>query len=229
MLRKFTGFLLLTYAVSVSAQSVKVIKETARIKGKNAEGYEVELEGTTSEVSEALSKYIRTFAKLKLGASPLATSEAVIGGILYKNPVYALTKEKSDRTAAWIGIRTDEWPADEAEKLISELERITYNFGVQFYRDKIQVQIDEATRALQAVEKQQQRLLTEDKNLAIKLENNQKEKVQLEKAMDVNRLEHLTLLTKMEQNKRSRDSLAIVLEQVKKAVEIHKEKQQKVN
>jgi hypothetical protein len=229
MLRKFMGLLCIAYAVTVSAQSVKVTKETARIKGKNADGYEVELEGTGSEVSEALSKYIRTFAKLKLGANPLATSEAVIGGILYKNPVYALTKEKSDRTAAWIGIQTNDWPAEESERVMKELEKITYTFGVQYYRDKIQVQIDEATRALQAVEKQQQRLLTEDKNLAIKLENNQKEKVQLEKALDVNRLEHLTLLTKIDQNKKSRDSLAIVLEQVKKAVEMHREKQQKVN
>jgi hypothetical protein len=229
MLRKFIGLLSIAYAVSVSAQSVKVTKETARIKGKNADGYEVVLEGTGSEVSEALAKYFRTFAKLKLGANPLATSEAVIGGTVYKSPVYALTKEKGDRTAAWIGIRTDEWPADEAEKVSRELERLTYNFGVQFYRDKIQVQIDESTRALQAVERQQQRLVNDNKNLTIRLENNQKEKVQLEKSLDVNKLEYLNLLTKIEQNKKSQDSLAIALEQVKKVVDMHKEKQKKVN
>lgn len=227
--RKFIGFILIASVLSVSAQSVKVNKETARIKGKNADGYEVELEGTGNEVSDALTKYLRTFAKLKPGANPIITREAVIGGYNYKSPVYALTKDKGDRTAAWLGIRTDEWTADEAEKMLRGLERLTYEFGVQFYRDKIQVQIDESIRALQAVERQQQRLASENKNLNIRLENNQKEKVQLEKSLDANKLEYLNLLTKVEQNKKSQDSLAVALEQVKKVVEMHRERQKKVN
>ncbi|MCK6616919.1 MAG: hypothetical protein L6Q51_04680 [Cyclobacteriaceae bacterium] len=229
LLRKFIGLILIASTVAAVAQSVKVTKETARIKGKNADGFEVALEGTVDEVNTALTKYLKTFAKLKLGANPIATSEFAVGGSVYKSPVYALTKEKGDRTAAWIGIKTDEWTLDEADKINKELERLTYDFGVQYYRDKIQVQIDESTRALQAVERQQQRLTAESKNLNIRLENNQKEKVQLEKSMDANKLEYLNLLTKIEQNKKSQDSLAIALEQVKKVVEMHKEKQRKVN
>lgn len=229
MVRKFFGLILIASTLAAFAQPVKVTKETARIKGKNAVGFEVELEGTVEEVNTALTKYLKTFAKLKLGANPMATSEVAVGGSVYKSPVYALTKEKGGRTAAWIGIKEDEWGPEEAEKMNKELERLTYNFGIQFYRDKIQVQIDESTRALQAVERQQQRLLTDNKNLNIRLDNNQKEKIQLEKSMDVNKLEYLTLLTKLEQNKKSQDSLAIALEQVKKVVEMHKEKQKKVN
>lgn len=229
MLRKFIGLILIASTLAASAQSVKVTKETARIKGKNADGFEVELEGTVDEVNTALTRYLKTFAKLKLGANPMATSEAVIGGSVYKSPLYATIKEKGERTAAWIGIHSDEWAAEEAEKISKELERITYDFGIQFYRDKIQVQIDESTRALQAVERQQQRLATENKNLNIRLENNQKEKIQLEKSLDVNKLEYLKLMTQLEQNKKSQDSLAIALEQVKKVVEMHKEKQKKVN
>ncbi|QOI96923.1 MAG: hypothetical protein HRU69_05180 [Flammeovirgaceae bacterium] len=230
-MRKFTVFvlILIVSAFSVFAQSVKATKETARIKGKNADGFEVELEGTVDEVNTALTKYMKTFAKLKLGANPIATSEFAVGGSVYKSPVYALTKEKGDRTAAWIGIKADEWSPEEAEKINKELERLTYDFGVQFYRDKIQVQIDESVRALQAVERQQQRLNTENKNLNIRLENNQKERVQLEKSLDANKLEYLNLLTKIEQNKKSQDSLAVALEQVKKVVEMHKEKQKKVH
>ena len=203
-LRKFIAFVFVASSLSVFAQSVKVSKETVRIKGKNADGYEVELEGTTDEVNTALSKYLKTFAKMKLGANPLTTSEAVISGRMYKSPVYATTREKGDRTAAWIGIRVDEWINDEAEKVMKELERITYDFGIRFYRDKIQVQVDESIRALQAVERQQQRMLAESKNLTLRLENNQKEKIQLEKALDVNKLEYLNLLTKIEQNKKAR-------------------------
>ncbi len=228
-LRKFISLLFVTASFSIFAQSVKVSKETVRIKGKQAEGFEVELEGTPDDVNAALTKYLKTFAKLKLGANPMATSEAVIGGTVYKSPVYATTKERGEQATAWIGIRADEWVSDEAEKVMKELERITYDFGVTYYRDKIQVQIDESIRAQNAVERQQQRMITENKNLSIRLENNQKEKIQLEKSLDVNKLEYLTLLTKLEQNRKSQDSLAVVLEQVKKVVEMNKEKQKKVN
>jgi hypothetical protein len=89
--------------------------------------------------------------------------------------------------------------------------------------------VDESLKALQAVERQQQRLTTENRNLTIRLENNEKEKVQLEKSLEVNKLEHLSLLTKIDQNKKSQDSVAVAAEQIKKVIELHKEKQKKVN
>jgi hypothetical protein len=230
VIKKFTLVVLLGCGVTTFAQSVKAYKETARIKGNPVDGYEVELEGTVDEVNTSLTKYLKSFAKLKFGANPITLSEAVIGGNSYKSPIYATTREKGSGATAWIGLKPDEWrDPDEASKVGKELERLVYDFGVQFYRDRIQVQIDESVRAQQAVEKQQQRFQTENKNLAIRLENNQKEKVQLEKSMDVNKLEYLNLLTKIDQNKKSQDSLAVALEQVKKVVELQKEKQKKVN
>lgn len=226
--KKFAVILIMTLSFPLLSQSVKVNKESSRIKGESVEGYAVELEGTADDVTSAYSKYIRSFAKLKLGANPMTTSEAVIKGTSYKNPIYALVKEKGQGAIAWIGLKEGEW-GDDAEKITKELERILYDFGVKYYRDKIQLQIDESTQALQAVEKQQQRLLAENKNLNLKLENNAKEKIQLEKSLEVNKLENLNLLTKIDLNIKSQDSVAIAAEQIKKVVEMHKEKQKKVN
>jgi len=228
--KKFTIILLTILWMPMAAQSVKVSKESEHIKGSSADGYAVELEGSVSEVNDAFSKYIRSFSKLKLGANPMTTSEVVINGISYKNPVYASVKEKGSFSVAWIGLKESEWAdADEAKKVGKELERITYDFGVKYYKDKIQVQIDESTRALQAVEKQQQRLINENKNLNLKLENNGKEKIQLERSLELNKLENLNLITKIDLNKKSQDSVAIANEQIKKVVEMHKERQKKVN
>jgi hypothetical protein len=225
--KKFALILFIAVSFPMLAQSVKVSKETARIKGESVEGYAVELEGTPEDITVAYTKYIRSFAKLKMGANPITTSEVVIKGASYKSPIYALVKEKDARGVAWIGLKESEWN-DDAEKVSKEFERILYNFGVKYYRDKIQAQIDESVRALQAVEKQQQRLVTENKNLNTRLENNEKEKVQLEKSLDVNKLENLNLLTKIEQNKKSQDSVTVAAEQIKKIVEMHKERQKKV-
>lgn len=226
--KKFVVIAIAFLSLPLWGQSVKVEKGTSRIKGDQAEGYSVDLEGTPDEVTAALNKYLKSFAKLKMGVSPMTTAEVVINGVSYKNPLYATVKDKGQGAVAWIGLRESEW-ADNAEKVKKELERITYDFGVKYYRDKIQVQIDESARALQAVERQQQRLVNESKNLNLKLENNAKEKIQLEKSLEANKLENLTLLTKIDQNKQSQDSVAVAAEQIRKVVEMHKERQNKVN
>jgi hypothetical protein len=225
--KRFLLILFIAMNFPMLAQSVKVSKETSRIKGESVEGYAVELEGTPEEVTAAYTKYIRSFAKLKMGANLITTSEVVIKGTSYKSPIYASVTEKGTRSVAWIGLKESEWSND-AEKVSKEFERMLHDFGVKYYRDKIQAQIDESVRALQAVEKQQQRLVTENKNLNTRLENNEKEKIQLEKSLDVNKLEKLNLLTKIEQNKKSQDSVAVASEQIKKVVEMHKERQKKV-
>lgn len=229
--KKF-GFILMLVALAgqAIAQQVKVTKESARVKGENAEGFETELEGSVDDVNTALTKYLKTFGRLKFGATPITFTEIIVNGTSYKSPVYALVKAKDNTAAAWIGLRENEWTnAEEAEKVKKELERIVYDFGVKYYRDQVQVQIDEAMRALQAVERQQQRLTTENKNLNLRLENNQKEKIQLEQSIEANKLEYLNLLIKIEQNKKGQDSIAVALEQVRKVVEMHREKQKKIN
>jgi hypothetical protein len=229
-MQKVIAALMLITGIPVWAQTIAVKKESARIKGSNVQGYETELEGSVEEVTAALNKYLKVFAKLKPGNNPITTSEIVISNISYKNPVYAMVRERGNHAAAWLGIKPEEWPsAEEAEKIQRELERLTRDFAVTFYRDRVQAQIDESERALQAVERQQQRLINENKNLNVRLENNQKEKVQLEKSLEANKLEYLNLQTRLERNKKSQDSLALVLEQVKKVLEAHKERKQKIN
>ncbi|WP_254157854.1 hypothetical protein [Chryseosolibacter indicus] len=51
------------------------------------------------------------------------------------------------------------------EDVIKDVEKLVHDFGVSFYRDKVQQQIDESNRALQAVEKQQLRLVGQNKDL----------------------------------------------------------------
>ncbi len=228
--KKFVFLFSVALTSAAFAQTVKVNKESSRVKGENVDGYAVELEGSVDDVTSAFSKYIKSFAKLKLAANPMTTSELVLGGISYKSPVYAKVNEKGQGAEAWMGLKASEWNDEEdAAKVMKELDRIMYDFGIKYYKDKIQVQIDESTRALQAVEKQQQRLLTDNKNLNVKLENNAKEKIALEKSLENNKLLNLSLLTQLDQNVKSQDSVAVVAEQIKKVMEMHKEKQKKVN
>jgi chromosome segregation ATPase len=127
-----------------------------------------------------------------------------------------------------MGINPAEW-SSQASQVTTDIEKTVYQFGLKYYRDKVQVQIDEAQQAFDAVEKQQQRTLNQHKDLTTKLTNNEQEKIRLEKQLENNKLENASLKIRIEQNKKAQDSLANVSVQVQKVLEQHKEKQKKIN
>jgi hypothetical protein len=221
--KKFTLIAILLFStLSMSAQTVKVKKENSNVKGEVAEGYAVELDGSLSEVNTSFVKFLKIYGKPKQSEGILSLAEPAINGRTYTNPVFALVKDNGKTSTAWIGIKTSAWTADDAAAVHKELEKMLYDFGVKFYRDKIQVQIDETNRAYQAVEKQKQRLVNENKTLLTKIEDNKREKIQLEKALENNKLEDELLLKKIEKNKLDQDSVATAGEQIKKVTELHR-------
>lgn len=223
------SFLCIGFSITAMAQTVNVKQETARIRNDYANGFEVELQATAEEVEIALAKFLKSFGKTKNSENYIVVNEPVIQGIKYTAPVYALTKQVGNIISAWIGIESNDWSKKDAEGVNKDLEKLLHDFGVNFYREKIQKQIDESSRASEAVAKQQQRLQNQNRDLSNKIENNKREKVQLEKSLEDNRIELETLMKRLEKNKSDQDSVAIAGDQIKKAVEMHKEKQRKVN
>jgi hypothetical protein len=223
VLKKLLFLLVMLFlTVSLSGQTVKVKKEKSTVRGESMDGYSVELEGSLAEVNTAFLRFLKTMGKAKQSEF-FVLNEPNVNGLVYNQPIFGITNQKEKSTTAWIGFNTSTWQKDDADKLQKELEKVMKDFGVKFYRDKIQVQIDESIRATQ------QRLLNENKSLSTKLEDNKREKTQLEKAVENNKLEHANLLRRLEQNKKAQDSVSVAADQIRKTVEVHKEKQRKVN
>jgi hypothetical protein len=221
--RMFLLLLLLSPIVSIS-QTVQVEKAGFRIEGENISGYQTPLASVEADVQHALMKFLKPFGKVKHDDGVISIAEPLIAGKKYSNTLYAATRQVAATTAAWMGMRGS---GDESNTN-SDLEKLVYDFGVTFYRDKIQLQVDESLRALQTVEKQQIRLANQKKDLNSKVENNKREKIQLEKSLAENKLELEDLIKKLAANVKAQDSIAIATEQIKKVVEIHKEKQRKI-
>jgi hypothetical protein len=224
-------FFLAATGLSCHAQtvSVKVKKEKARIKNEYADGFEVELQATPEEVEASLTKFMKSLGKSKSVENFLVVNEPVIQGRPYTTPVYGVNKQVGNMISAWVGIKTDDWQKDDVETVNHDLEKMLHDFGVTFYREKIQKQIDESVRAGQAVERQQQRLQNQNRDLNGKIEDNKREKIQLEKALENNRIALETLIKRLEKNKKDQDSVAMAGEQIKKVIEMHRERQRKVN
>jgi hypothetical protein len=222
-------FLFVLLNLSLFSQAVRIKKETARIRNDYADGFEAELQATPEEAEAALSRLMKTFGKSKSNEDYIVVSAPSLQGRPYTNPVYGKAKQLGNIISVWVGLRKSDWSESEFEVVSRELETQVYNFTVTFHRDKIQKQIDESLQASQAVLKQQQRLITQNKNLNTKIESNKRQKIQLEKALEDNRIELESLTLRLEKNKKDQDSVAVAGEQIKKVIEMHRERQRKVN
>ncbi len=223
--------LFLTIILSGFSQTISVNKQKEKIKGESADVFAITLEGKTEDISSSFNKYLKEIGKLKLFAKPITVSDAIISGTTYSANVFYADVNKNNETTStvWVGINPTEWNEADVEKVNRGLEKLIYEFGVTYYRQRVQVQIDESQQALDAVEKQKQRMLNQNKDFTLKLSNNEQEKVQLEKSLEANKLENASLKIKLENNKKAQDSLANVGIQIKKVMDSQKEKQKKIN
>ncbi|MFM8913033.1 MAG: hypothetical protein ACKOE6_08985, partial [Flammeovirgaceae bacterium] len=177
------------------------------------------------------NRFLKEIGKIKfLSSDPVVVTEPNINGTVYpKGVIYALTTESGSVTTVWLGARATEWESKDFGFIQKQLEKFTNQFGIRFYREKMQAQIDETQQAADAVEKQALRFINQGKDLANKLTNNELEKIKLEKAVEANKLENAALKIKIENNKKAQDSIANVAVQVKKVKEAQMEKLRKIN
>jgi len=230
MMNKFSVIVFCFLAVSVQAQKVTVTSQTEKVKDESVEGYTTELEGKKNEVNDAWIKFLKEIGKVRQSVDPVTLSEPTFNGLNFSNGIiYSVVKGKGEKTSVWWGIKSSEWEKSNVNRINNELEKGAYRFGVKYYRDIIQVQIDEAQQALDAVEKQKLRFSNQQKDMAIQLSNNEQEKIQLDKSLEANTLENTMLKAKLIENKKAQDSLVEATVQIKKIKLLHQERQRKVN
>lgn len=207
------------------AQSVVTKKVASRIEEEQVSGYEVSFGASEEEVRESLTKFLKPMGRTRQSADYITISEPIIGGKKYAQTLYAITRSFGNSASAWIGMQSG---AGEESSIDRDLDKLVYDFGITFHRERIQTQIDESLRALQAVEKQQARLVNQNKDLNHKIESNKREKIELEQSLVTNKIELVDLTKKLAANGRAQDSIAVATEQIRKVVEMHQERQRKV-
>ncbi|TXI69783.1 MAG: hypothetical protein E6Q41_02125 [Cyclobacteriaceae bacterium] len=230
-MNKFWGAIGLSLMIGLTqAQTVTVNKQNEKIKSETIEVFATTLEGRKEEIQQSFNRFLKEMGKVKLFSSPTTITEPIISSTPFsKGIVYAGIQDGDKSSTVWMGINPAEWEAKDVTYATRELQKMVYQFGIKFYRDQVQKQIDETQQALDAVEKQQQRTLNQSKDLTIRLSNNEQEKIQLEKSLENNKLENVALKIRIENNKKTQDSLVNVNTQIKKVLETHKEKQRKIN
>ena len=216
-------------SLSAMAQTVKVNSKTNRIKGNSCAGFAVDLDAKSGAVEDALVKFLKDYGKPRSSTDYVSVLGPTLGGTTYDGKTLYGTVSGDDKKAqVWLGIDTAEWKSSSTAAL-ERLEKMIYQFGVNFYKEQIQKEIDESQRALDATEKQKARLTNQAKDLNLQLSNSEQERVHLQKQLEMNAFEKAVLQQKLINNKKSQDSVANAGVQIKKVFDAQKEKQKKVN
>lgn len=230
-MKHFALFCLIATSVVVShAQTINVVKKNHKIKSANAAGHAVELTGAINDAETILPKFLKNYGRARSNVGFTSVANPFLNGITYEGKViYATVEGNESRCEVWIGLDTAEWRGEDVPRILDRINKVVYQFGVRFYHDLVQKEIDESQQAFDATEKQKSRLINQNKDLNIRLSNNEQEKIHLEKALEANALEKVVLLQKIENNKKAQDSVANAGVQIKKVLDAKIEKQKKIN
>jgi TolA-binding protein len=136
---------------------------------------------------------------------------------------------RNNVTRVWLGWKPADWLENQRDAVDKELSKQVYQFTLKFYQDQVLAQIDESEQAVRAVERAQQKTVNEGSDLQMRLDENSRERVQLERALETNKFNNTILLQKLENNKKSLDSLSVALDKVKKAVELQRLKLREIH
>jgi len=216
---------LLLLANTAFAQKVVVKEETQKINGKSIAGYSIVLQAAKDKAESSLLAFLKENGKTENKRTYYHLREIVFPGI-YSTQISLFATTTADGTQArvWMGVDTTLIEKTVGAKLHDEAQTFLYNFGIKYYRDEVQRQIEEAERATEFTSKNYQKLINENTSLAKQLENAKAEKIRLEKALESNIKLQEELALKLVNNKSDQDSVYLDIESMKKALEVYKRK-----
>jgi hypothetical protein len=230
-MKPFAMFYLIFTSILISeAQTINVVKKNHKVKSATATGHAVELKGGINDAETILPKFLKNYGKTRSNVGFTTVSNPFLNGITYEGKIiYATIEGNETQCEVWIGLDTAEWNGEDIPRILDRVNKVVYQFGVRFYHDLVQKEIDESQQAFDATEKQKTRLTNQNKDLNIRLGNNEQEKIHLEKSLEANALEKAVLLQKLENNKKAQDSVSNAGIQIKKVLDAQIEKQKKIN
>lgn len=222
--------LLLFCGIAAQAQVVDVKPQSHKVKGGNAEGYSSVVEGKAEAIESAWSKFVKGMGKTKVFSDLSTITDPILNGNEYKGmTLFTDFVTRNNVTRVWLGWKPSDWLESQREAVDKELSKQVYQFTLKFYQDQVLAQIDESEQAVRAVERAQQKAVNEGSDLQMRLDENSRERVQLERALETNKFNNTILLQKLENNKKSLDSLSVALDKVKKAVELQRQKLREIH
>ncbi|HEX8546600.1 MAG TPA: hypothetical protein VF691_06530 [Cytophagaceae bacterium] len=215
-----------------SAQKIKILESSEQIGDVSKSGLYVLIDLDAKHIEKAWERHLKTFGRVENSKGFFSIPAANIRSVSSSNcNVFSNVQSTSRGVKVW-------WALDLGNSYVTSVsnnraykaaEKILYDFAMTVYKTDINEQIEAAEQAFGTSVKNREKQQKHGEHLKKAVEKNKEEKIKLEKALQANKDNLIQLEKDIEKNKEDQKSATSDEENMKKAVELVKEKLKEVN
>ena len=209
----------LSFLISAHAQEKTWRKEKMNIMGASYSGFSTQVPFSEYKTKQYLSSYLKENAKVSEKRNFIEIKEAYWKKKENPTKVYALVNGDSTQSRIWIG-----YSSDASEELVSAIEGQVENLPALMHKYHLQAQIKDAENAETFLSKELKNTEREGQRLNQKLDQNAQEKIRLEQALEQIAKDKIVLEQDIINNNKAQEEKAQALEDVKRQLELLKER-----
>jgi len=230
---KFTTYII-TFFLNLSfvfGQEITVKEESKSIEKVTYTGYETTVNGDFEKHKDEWTKLLKNKGKVRKRNLLYFLEDFVFPQITEKllTGVTQINQSRDSIVSIWLGIDSSDLESGESSKVMNEISGMLYSYVLEYRKSLILFDIQNAERAAAFTSRQHQRLIQNLDNLKLRLLDAENEKLRLEESVKSMELEIEVLKQRIENNQADQERTYEELEQIRKVLEMHKEKLKKLN
>ncbi len=214
---------------SNAQKRVSVSEKELTVEKIRRTGLSTTLEADKKLTSNLWRKQIKEYGKVSKSGGVMIIDVAKIPSISAKPvKVYTTVQSSGKGAMVWMAIDLGDAFVVSGNSKFSAAERLLKEFGVKVYKEEIQLEIKEAEKAVNEAVKRKEKRVKEGEELQSDLVRNADEKKKLEQEIKDNASQKVQLEKDVEQNKKDQVAADEHIAKMKKALELTKDKLNKV-
>lgn len=219
---------LVLYGFSFS-QAIEIKEDVEKINGERYPGFSTKVSADVYKLENSVKMVLRDLGKMRERNTYFTITDVEIGGIEYgERNFYAEIKRSDAIHTFWFGVDTTAIVSQDWDYLSSSMKSFTYNFVIDFYKSLVQEEIDESLQAESYMVKKQKRLIKNKTDMEDELLKNKEDLIDLQNAIEENKLRHEVLVQKIKDNSFEQDSTLISLEKIRQVIKIKEQKKDSI-
>lgn len=209
------------------SQKIQVLESSETIDRVSKTGLYTIIELDSKNVEKAWERHLKTYGKLESSKDILIIPVAKINEVSSQNCIVSSKVQSTSKGAKiwWaIDLGNSYATPENNNRAYKAAEKILHDFVLNCYKEDINEQIKDAEKALSTAVKNHEKEIKEGEQLVKNVERNKQQKEKLQQELEENAKELERLKRDIEQNKVDQKSTDENIEKMKKAVEVVKEK-----
>lgn len=234
-MRKFGILFILLFFISgwSFAQKSTVDETEVEINGMKRIGQRISIQLDSKVIDKAWSSFLKEKAGKVTSSKGVYTVERAQIDTIYKSPLRIISRVDAtpEGTFVWwsLDLGNQYMSRETSPEQFAAAEGVLREFARKMYREDILKQINDAEKVLSNALNEEQRVIRTASDIQRSIEKNRQRKLELEAELQRNAEELVQLNRDVENNLKQQEAAKVQVENMRKSVEVVKDKMHKLN